>query len=79
MPAEEGISRFRTTQLMITSDFEVYHYREPYFKSLDFHSHDFYEAYLFLDGSVTYYIEEQAYDLCAGNAPAGDLQQRGGV
>ena len=67
MPAEEGISRFRTTQLMITSDFEVYHYREPYFKSLDFHSHDFYEAYLFLDGSVTYYIEEQAYDLCAGN------------
>lgn len=65
--AEESISRFKTTQLMITSDYEVYHYREPYFKSLDFHSHDFYEAYLFLDGSVTYYIEEQAYDLCAGD------------
>lgn len=64
---EEKISAFRTSQVMISGNFEVYHYREPYFKSLDFHTHDFYEAYLFLDGSVTYYVEEHAYDLCAGD------------
>lgn len=63
----EKISEFKSTQVMITGNFEAYHYREPYFKSLDFHTHDFYEAYLFLDGSVTYYIEEHAYDLCAGD------------
>ena len=62
-----GISSFKTTQVMIAGNFEVYHYREPYFKSLDFHTHDFYETYLFLDGSVTYYIEDQACELCAGD------------
>lgn len=52
---------------MIKGDYEIYHYREPYFKSLDFHTHDFYELYLFLDGSVTYYVEDMAYDLMAGD------------
>ncbi len=64
---KDNISAFRTTQMMITGAFEVYHYREPYFKSLDFHNHDFYEAYLFLDGGVTYYIEDRAYDLVPGD------------
>lgn len=64
---KDNISAFRTTQMMITGAFEVYHYREPYFKSLNFHNHDFYEAYLFLDGGVTYYIEDRAYDLVPGD------------
>lgn len=64
---QDAISIFTTTQVMMTTSFEVYHYREPYFKPLDFHTHDFYEAYLFLDGNVTYYIEEHAYDLFPGD------------
>ena len=51
---------------MITSEFEIYHYRGIYFKPLDFHNHDFYEVYFFLDGSVTYYIEDQVYELEPG-------------
>ena len=64
---QTNISAFRATQSMYTKTFEVYHYRDPYFKSLDFHSHDFFEIYVFLDGNVTYYIEESAYDLAAGD------------
>lgn len=36
---KDSISAFRTTQMMITGAFEVYHYREPYSKSLNFHNH----------------------------------------
>ena len=53
--------------MMITSGFEIYYYREIYFKPLDFHNHDFSEVYFFLDGSVTYYIEVQVYDLEPGH------------
>ena len=41
---------------------------------MEFHAHDFLELYYFLDGSVTYYIEYQVYDLCPGDLlinPAG--------
>lgn len=65
MTVLNDISEFKPTQMMITNDFEIYHYRQPYFNSLDFHNHDFLEIYIFLDGNVTYYIEEKAYDLCA--------------
>ncbi len=64
---KNDISIYKMTQMMITKDFEVYHYRDSNFNSPDFHNHDFYEVYLFLDGNVTYYIEEKVYDLCAGD------------
>ncbi len=32
-----------------------------------FHSHDTYEIYVFVDGSVTYYIEEKEYNLIPGD------------
>ena len=63
--AEQGI--INTTQIMITDDFEAHHTRDPYFKTIEFHAHDFLELYLFLDGSVTYYIEDQSYELCPGD------------
>lgn len=62
---EQGI--INTTQIMITDDFEAHHTRDPYFKTIEFHAHDFLELYLFLDGSVTYYIEDQSYELCPGD------------
>lgn len=64
---KNDISVFRSTQEMVNPEFELYHYREPYFRPLDFHAHEFYEAYLFLDGSVTYYIEDRVYHLCGGD------------
>lgn len=61
-----------------TSTFEIFHYRQPSFKYLDFHNHDFYEFYIFLDGMITYYIEENAYELSAGDIlviPAGKMHR----
>ena len=46
-------------QVMLEEDFEAHHNRDPYFRTIEFHAHDFLELYLFLDGSVTYYIEDQ--------------------
>lgn len=54
-------------QVMLEEDFEAHHNRDPYFRTIEFHAHDFLELYLFLDGSVTYYIEDQVYDLCPGD------------
>lgn len=54
-------------QVMLEEDFEAHHSRDPYFRTIEFHAHDFLELYLFLDGSVTYYIEDQVYDLCPGD------------
>ena len=54
-------------QIMISDDFEAHYTRDPYFKTIEFHAHDFLELYLFLDGRVTYYIEDQVYDLCPGD------------
>ena len=54
-------------QVMLEEDFEAHHNRDPYFRTIEFHAHDFLELYLFLDGSVTYYIEDQFYDLCPGD------------
>lgn len=45
---------------------------------MEFHAHDFLELYYFFDGSVTYYIEDQVYDLCPGDLliiPAGKMHR----
>lgn len=65
---KSDISAYNPAHMNLSVDtFEIYHYRQPYFKTLDFHNHDYYEFYIFLDGVVTYYIEEKVYDLCAGD------------
>lgn len=59
-------------------DYELFHYKNPYYRTSDFHSHDFYEVYFFLDGLVTYYVEEQVYDLVRGNVliiPPGKMHR----
>lgn len=63
---------------MLRQDFQLSHNRDPYFRTMEFHAHDFLELYYFLDGSVTYYIEDQVYDLCPGNLliiPAGKMHR----
>ena len=59
--------RRNSAQLMIYDDFEAHHTRDPYFHAVEFHAHDFLELYLFLDGNVTYYIEDQVYEMCPGD------------
>jgi AraC-like DNA-binding protein len=62
-----GRQRFQTRQLMMTSDFEIYHYFDRGMTSISLHHHDFYEVYLFLDGSVSYQIEGRNYELKPGD------------
>ena len=61
------ISKFKSSQVMIAGEFEAYHYCEPYSKTLDFHTHEFLECFLFLGGDVTYYIEDRVYPLIPGD------------
>lgn len=63
---------------MLRQDFQLSHNRDPYFRTMEFHAHDFLELYYFLDGSVTYNIEDQVYDLCPGDLliiPAGKMHR----
>lgn len=70
---------------MLRQDFQLSHNRDPYFTQSrplfshhGVHAHDFLELYYFLDGSVTYYIEDQVYDLCPGDLliiPAGKMHR----
>ena len=63
---------------MLRQDFQLSHNRDPYFRTMEFHAHDFLELYYFLDDSVTYYIEDQVYDLCPGDLliiPAGKMHR----
>ena len=63
---------------MLRQDFQLSHNRDPYFRTMEFHAHDFLELDYLLDGSVTYYIEDQVYDLCPGDLliiPAGKMHR----
>lgn len=60
-------SKFNERQNMLENTYEVYHYKDPYFKAPDFHSHDFYEFYFFIDGNVSYLIEGSIYELVPGD------------
>lgn len=67
MEPKQKLARMSSAQKMMAEDFQLNHNRDPYFRTIEFHAHDFLEMYLFLDGSVTYYIEDQVYDLCPGD------------
>ena len=63
---------------MLRQDFQLSHNRDPYFRTMEFHAHDFLELYYFLFVCVTYYIEDQVYDLCPGDLliiPAGKMHR----
>lgn len=58
--------------------FKISHNRDNYVGPIFFHSHDFYEIYFFVDGSVKYYIENESYELAKGDVlviPPGKLHR----
>lgn len=58
--------------------FQISHNRDKQISSIYFHSHDFYEIYFFVDGNVTYYIENECYNLEKGDVlviPPGKIHR----
>lgn len=58
--------------------YQISHSRDEYVDPIEFHSHDFYEIYFFTDGNVTYYIENESYNLKRGDVliiPPGKLHR----
>lgn len=63
---------------IIANGCAYHHYRQDVTPSMDFHSHDFYEFYFFIDGTVTYCIEEKTFELISGDVlviPPGKLHK----
>ena len=63
---------------ILAKPFEAKYQLSPYFKTMAFHSHDFYEIYMFLSGSVSYYIENAGYTLVPGDVliiPPGSMHR----
>lgn len=60
------------------NDYCISHTKDNRTSPIYFHSHDFYEIYLFMDGNVKYYIENESYVLSRGNIliiPPGKLHR----
>ncbi|MGN0690853.1 MAG: helix-turn-helix domain-containing protein [Oscillospiraceae bacterium] len=60
------------------NSFRISHNRDNNAEPVYFHSHDFYEIYFFVDGSVKYYIENESYELAKGDViviPPGKLHR----
>lgn len=54
-------------QIMLTNDYEVFHYSDNALDRVTLHHHDFYECYFFISGNVTYIIEGKTYSLQPGD------------
>lgn len=61
------INNFKYDQNILNSNFEIHHYKEDNFQPINFHSHEFYEIYFFINGYVTYNIEDVSYTLHSGD------------
>lgn len=63
----ERAQHFDPRQTMHSSDFEIFHYREPQPEEVEVHHHDFYEVYLFLGGEAEYWVEGHIFRLQPGD------------
>ena len=60
-------TKWTGNQLMTTKSFEINYYKDKDFKTVNLHSHDFYELYFFVHGDASYLIENGHYNLQAGD------------
>ena len=58
---------FQTRQYMLSKDFEIYYYNDHSLPKVDLHTHDYYEFYFFLEGSVSIQIGEKTFPLHFGD------------
>ncbi|MCM1156321.1 MAG: AraC family transcriptional regulator [Roseburia sp.] len=58
---------FNPRQYMLSRDFEIYYYNDKNPNKVDFHTHDYYEFYFFLEGAVSIQIEQEIYPLRFGD------------
>lgn len=47
----------------LESDYKLFHLRDSFPQTFDFHYHDFHKILIFLDGNVSYIVEGRQYDL----------------
>lgn len=52
---------------MLSRDFEIYYYNDTSPSKVDFHTHDYYEFYFFLEGGVSLQIKREIYPLHFGD------------
>ena len=52
---------------MLTEDYELYYFDDILLNHVSVHSHDYYELYFFLEGSVDYVINDITYHLSNGD------------
>lgn len=60
-------SPFSDRQYMLSRDFEIYYYNDKTPSKVDFHTHNYYEFYFFLEGAVSIQIEQDVYPLRFGD------------
>lgn len=60
-------STFQKRQNMHSRDFEVHYFSDLHFHSVDIHTHDYYEIYLFVEGVVEMEIANQRVTLKPGD------------
>lgn len=58
---------FDPRQIMHSSNFEIFHYKEPRPDNVEVHHHDFYEVYFFLGGAVEYWVDGKTFHLEPGD------------
>lgn len=63
MPHPESQSKQYKKSGYLQSDFKLFHLRDSFPQTFDFHYHDFHKILIFLDGNVSYIVEGRQYDL----------------
>ena len=72
---KEKPTGFNTRQYMNSQELEVFFYRDLDLSHVEDHSHPYYELYYFLDGNVSFQVENNVYPLEKGDylmVPPGD-------
>ncbi len=58
---------FNNRQYMLSKDFEIYYYSDTNIKNVNDHTHNYYEFYFLIDGSVSINIAGKDYPVSAGD------------
>ena len=60
-------SQFQTRQYMLSKDYELFYYNDTHLGNVNWHTHDYYEFYFFLEGEVDLQIKDRSYEVHPGD------------